>query len=181
MPKGTKVERCYQKVRETKGAESAARICHHSTGQSLKTGKAPKRKRSRSGAIIGILLLALIASTASAGTTFVIPDSTSIKTLKTASFALTTTGTTVPAVSGKKIKVYALKFHAAGTITCNFRDGASTALEGSQVYSDGELYTESVTPPYSLFSTSTGTSLDLVTTGTGTASGRVSYWDDDSY
>lgn len=45
MPKGTKVDRCYQKLKATKGKASAARICQASTGQSLKTGKAPKRKK----------------------------------------------------------------------------------------------------------------------------------------
>lgn len=44
MPKGTKVERCYEKVR-AKGASKgkAARICQASTGLSLKTGKPPKK------------------------------------------------------------------------------------------------------------------------------------------
>lgn len=44
MPKGTKVDRCYQKLKSTKGKGSAAAICQSSTGQSLKTGKPPKRK-----------------------------------------------------------------------------------------------------------------------------------------
>jgi len=45
MPKGTKVERCYQKVK-AQGADKgkAARICQAATGQSLATGKPPKRK-----------------------------------------------------------------------------------------------------------------------------------------
>ena len=42
MPKGTKVEKCYTKLKKTKG-ESAA-ICQSSTGQSLKTGKKLKKK-----------------------------------------------------------------------------------------------------------------------------------------
>lgn len=45
MPKGTAVERCYTKLKAKKGKESAARICQHSTGQSLKTGKPTKKKR----------------------------------------------------------------------------------------------------------------------------------------
>lgn len=47
MPKGTRVERCYTKNR-SKGMSKgkAARVCQSSTGQSLKTGRAPKRKRS---------------------------------------------------------------------------------------------------------------------------------------
>lgn len=46
MPKGTKVHRAYTKLRrQGKSKASAARIAQHATGQSLKTGKPPKRKR----------------------------------------------------------------------------------------------------------------------------------------
>lgn len=45
MPKGSKVDRCYQKLKGSKGKESAARICQSSTGQSLKTGKPPKKRK----------------------------------------------------------------------------------------------------------------------------------------
>lgn len=45
MPKGTKVEKCFKKLKPSRGAASAARICQSSTGQSLKTGRKPKRKR----------------------------------------------------------------------------------------------------------------------------------------
>lgn len=45
MPKGTKVEKLYTKlVREGKSKETAAKIAQAQTGQSLKTGKSPKRK-----------------------------------------------------------------------------------------------------------------------------------------
>ena len=44
MPKGTKVDKCFQKVKKKKGASSAAAICQKSTGQSLKTGKSTKKK-----------------------------------------------------------------------------------------------------------------------------------------
>ena len=43
MPKGTKVERCYTKLKAKKGKASAAKICQAATGQSLKTGRKPKR------------------------------------------------------------------------------------------------------------------------------------------
>lgn len=48
MPKGTKVHRCYEKVR-AKGASKgkAARICQASTGQALATGKPWKRKKEK--------------------------------------------------------------------------------------------------------------------------------------
>lgn len=47
MPKGTKVDRCFQKTKRKMGAGKAAATCQKSTGQSLKTGKPPKRKRKR--------------------------------------------------------------------------------------------------------------------------------------
>jgi hypothetical protein len=45
MPKGTKVEKCYTKLKGQKGKASAAAICQSSTGQALKTGRAPKGKK----------------------------------------------------------------------------------------------------------------------------------------
>lgn len=46
MPKGTKVERCFTKLKgQGKSAGSAARICQKSTGQSLQTGRPPKKRR----------------------------------------------------------------------------------------------------------------------------------------
>jgi len=48
MPKGSKVDRCYQKVKaqgHSKG--SAAAICQKSTGLALATGKPPKHKEKR--------------------------------------------------------------------------------------------------------------------------------------
>lgn len=46
MPTGTKVDRCYQKVKAKTGDKGkAARICQSATGQSLKTGKPPKGKK----------------------------------------------------------------------------------------------------------------------------------------
>jgi hypothetical protein len=45
MPKGSKVGKCYDKlVKEGKAKGSAAAICQSSTGQSLETGKKPKKK-----------------------------------------------------------------------------------------------------------------------------------------
>lgn len=43
MPKGTKVDDCYQKLKPTKGMAAAARICQAATGLSLQTGKPPKK------------------------------------------------------------------------------------------------------------------------------------------
>lgn len=43
MPKGTKVARCVEKVKKTKGSLAYA-ICQKSTGQSYATGKKLKKK-----------------------------------------------------------------------------------------------------------------------------------------
>jgi hypothetical protein len=45
MPKGTKVDRCFQSNKRKMGVGKAAATCQKATGQSLKTGKPPKRKR----------------------------------------------------------------------------------------------------------------------------------------
>lgn len=45
MPKGTKVEKVYQALlREGKTKAQAAKIAQSQTGQSLQTGKKPKKK-----------------------------------------------------------------------------------------------------------------------------------------
>jgi hypothetical protein len=45
MPKGTKVDDCYQKLKPKMGVASAVRISQSYTGQALATGKPPKRKK----------------------------------------------------------------------------------------------------------------------------------------
>ena len=102
------------------------------------------------------------------------------KTLKSASFSLTATGTVVGAVGGKRLKVYAVKLVVSAAISVNFRDGGATALEGAQSLAANGGFVESLNPPAFLFGTTAGNSLDLVISGTGTAAGRVSYWDDDA-
>mgnify|MGYP001584261292 CR=1 FL=1 len=101
------------------------------------------------------------------------------KTLKTAKFSLTATGTVVSAVGGKRIKAYAYKIVVSAAISVKWRDGAITDLEDLQslALSGGEA--ESIMPPAFLFGTTAGNSLDLVISGVGTAAGRVSYFDDD--
>ena len=49
MPTGTRVDRCFQKLKETRGASSAAAICQSSTGQNLHTGKPLKKGIYREG------------------------------------------------------------------------------------------------------------------------------------
>jgi len=44
MPKGSKVDKCFQSVKKKKGVKSASRICQSKTGQSLKTGKKRAKK-----------------------------------------------------------------------------------------------------------------------------------------
>lgn len=107
-------------------------------------------------------------------------DSGAGKTLKSASFSLSSTGSVVTAVTSKRIKVYAVKLVCSAAISVNFRSGASTSLEGAQAIAANGGYVEAVNPPAFLFGTTAGESLDLVISGTGTAAGRVSYWDDDA-
>ena len=47
MPKGSKVEKCFNKVKKTESAGKAAAICQKSTGQSLKTGKPPRPRSTK--------------------------------------------------------------------------------------------------------------------------------------
>lgn len=48
MPKGTKVHKVYEAVkRKTGDAGKAARIAQAQTGQSLQTGKKPKKKHTK--------------------------------------------------------------------------------------------------------------------------------------
>ena len=105
---------------------------------------------------------------------------TSGKTLKSARFSLSSTGTVVSAVASKKIKVYAVKLGTSAAIAVNFRSGAATLLEDPVTYGINGGYAESLDPPNFLFATTAGQSLDLVIAGIGTASGRVSYFDDDA-
>lgn len=48
MPSGSRVDRCYQKLKGSRGKSSAAAICQSSTKQSLATGRSLRRnKRGR--------------------------------------------------------------------------------------------------------------------------------------
>ena len=118
----------------------------------------------------------LAAGSAAVGTVL---DGGSGKTIKSAVISLTATGTVVDAVASKRIKVFAIKLICSAALAVNWRDGATTALEGIQSIAINGGYTESVNPPNFLFGTTAGNSLDLVITGVGTAAGRISYWDSD--
>ena len=115
------------------------------------------------------------------GTNYVVAtDSGSGKTIKVASISLSATGTVIPAVVGKRIKVFACKVVCGAALSINWRDGANLSLEGVQAIALNGGYTEAVNPPAYLFSTTAGNSLDLVITGVGSVGGRVSYFDDDA-
>lgn len=102
----------------------------------------------------------------------------STATLKSASFSITATGTIVAAVAGKRIKVYALSYISGGIASVNFRDGATTALEGAFAHAANSGRVENVNPPSFLFATTAGNSLDMVYSGAGTVGGRVSYFEE---
>jgi hypothetical protein len=101
------------------------------------------------------------------------------KVLKTIPFSISSTGTVISAVTSKIIKVYAIKCIVSAAMSINFRDGSSTDIEGAMPIAANGGYVESVTPPSFILKTTAGNSLDLVITGTGTVSGRISYWDGD--
>jgi hypothetical protein len=50
MPRGTRVDKCYTRLKKKYSPGRAAAICQTSTKQSLKTGKSLKRKRARKSA-----------------------------------------------------------------------------------------------------------------------------------
>lgn len=102
------------------------------------------------------------------------------KTLESAVVSLTATGTIVAAVSGKRIKAYAICLSVSAALSFNWRDGASTNLTGLQPFGINGGYTMVVTPPEFIFGTTAGNSLDLVISGSGTIAGWVSYWTDDA-
>ena len=101
-----------------------------------------------------------------------------LKNPKTVAFSLSATGVDVSAVTGRRIKVIAYKVVVSAAISWNWRRG-STDIEGSQPYLASGGATEVITPPMFLFATDAGEALSLVITGVGTASGRVTYFDDD--
>ena len=132
-----------------------------------------------------IVLILALSGTAFAGTGPVsvlpsarLPVELSTQTLKSAAFSLSATGTVVSAVVGKKIRVYAVKLVVSAAISVNFRDGATTALEGAMPLAANGGFVEIIPPPFYVFQTTVGNSLDLVISGTGTASGRISFWEE---
>ena len=129
---------------------------------------------------IASTVLASIASAPQTSVVGAVTNSGSGKTLKSAAFSLSASGTVVPLVSSKRIKVFATKCVVSAALSVNFRDGPSTGLEGAMPIALNGGFVETVEPPNFLFATTAGQALELAITGVGTAAGRVSYWDDDA-
>lgn len=87
--------------------------------------------------------------------------------------------TIVAAVTGKRIKVYAVFLNATGTVNCKWKDGASTDLTGDMNFQAREGYTGDVDPPAFLLATSAGNALVLNLSAAVAVDGWVAYWDDD--
>lgn len=102
------------------------------------------------------------------------------KTIQSVVLDKSSTGTVIAAVTGKRIKVFAILLTVDAAISVNFRSGASIALEGVQAYEAKGGYTQAVDPPNFLFGTTAGQSLDIVISGAGNVRGRISYWTDDA-
>jgi hypothetical protein len=101
------------------------------------------------------------------------------KVLRTIAFDVSASGVVIPAVSGRRIKVYAIKLITDAPVSVAFRDGATDLLEGMQDYLANAGYIDNIQPPAFLFATSAGNALHLAITGAGNVSGRISYWSDD--
>lgn len=102
--------------------------------------------------------------------------------LKCAVVALTSTGNVVAAVTGKKIRVYALEIQSsdAGMVT-QLRDGTAGAFLTIPWELDAGIgLLREVNPPYFLFETTAGNALRAVLSGVGTVNISVYYWDEDA-
>lgn len=104
-----------------------------------------------------------------------------LKTCQTAKIDCASSGNNiiVAGVTGKKIKVYAIKVVFAGTVTAKFCS-VSTDLEGAQPFQAREGYTHAVNPPAFLLATAVGEALNLNLSDAIGANGSIAYWDDDA-
>lgn len=98
-------------------------------------------------------------------------------TLKSAPVSLTSSGTVVPSSPLKQIAVYAYQLVCRGGVSVAWRSGAITLLEGPRNAGSPGVLQEAVTPPSFLFETAVGQSLDLLVVSSGSANGRVSYYE----
>jgi len=118
----------------------------------------------------------IAASEASDGTFSVQASLTQPLALLSAPVSISSTGVVITGVPGKKIRVYATKIVCSADLSINFKDGASTDISGAMPLLANSGYIENIVPPAFLFETSAGNDLILAISGSGTASGRVSYW-----
>ena len=94
--------------------------------------------------------------------------------------ALSESFTIIPAMAGKKIKVYAVKMIVSAAFTVRFMSGDDNPLEGAQSLAAYGWYIESVTPPAYLFEVFADTDLKLnLQNSTGSCAGRISYFYDE--
>jgi hypothetical protein len=103
------------------------------------------------------------------------------RSLKTDTISDGTSGqnTLVAAVTGERIKVYALVLIVEGTVGIEFRDGASTALTGRMNFQAREGLTIAVAPPAFLFQTTAGNAFTMNLDAAVIVDGWFAYWDDD--
>ena len=94
------------------------------------------------------------------------------------SFSLTSTGTVLTGLPERRFKIYAYKITTTAPLSLTWRDGSTLLLEGAYDPIKNVTLTEGVSYPSFLFKTSSGNNLDLVVSGSGTVSGRLSYWDE---
>jgi len=102
------------------------------------------------------------------------------RTMKSLPFTLTATGIVVPAVAGRRIKVYAFCLSAGSISTAGWRSGAATMLTGLLRLAANGNITNSILPPSWLIETAVGENLTLVMGTAATMTGYVSYFDDDA-
>ena len=125
-----------------------------------------------------ITLTLMLAGSAYAAPAIMNPDRLAPITIESTAFTVSGSATVVAAVTGKKIKVFSILMSGlTSTTQVHFQNGLTSDFDSAFVVGSSVI-SNSVNPPAFLFSTSSGTSLTTVTTGT--VSGRVSYWTDDS-
>lgn len=104
------------------------------------------------------------------------------KTFRSARVYVTGSGfsTVVPAVPGRKIKVYAFAVQLSGTTSdVSWSDG-TTVVAGPYAFGDREGLGSGVCAPALLFSSSVGVELALSSSTASRISGFLSYYDDDN-
>lgn len=103
------------------------------------------------------------------------------KTFKTAPINCGSSGANeiVAAVSGKRIKVYAIVFIATGTVTAKWQSDTAD-LTGDKSFQAREGYAVAVNPPAFLLGTEAGKKLNLYLSAAVAVDGWVAYWDDDA-